>query len=295
MAVKTVKNQERAAKAALTKRSLQKFMKNKMACAGIIVLFTIVVSCICAPLLTDWDPALIDMASASLAPGEEGHLLGTDRMGRDMFARLLYGGRWALFLGVTASVCTHTFAAILGVLAGYFGGIVDRIIVTSAEMVALFPTTLLFILLAAVTGRSITVVLVVWILTGWGGTMRITRSKIMSLRQEPFVESCRANGISNTSIMFHHIIPNTLGPVILNMTSAVGGVILREAGLSYLNIGLPPDIPTWGNIVTDARRVDILLDQMELWVYPGIVMLCVVLSINFIGDGLRDALDATTK
>jgi peptide/nickel transport system permease protein len=135
----------------------------------------------------------------------------------------------------------------------------------------------------------------VWILTGWGGMMRQVRGKIMSLKQEPFIESCRANGIGSASIMFHHMIPNTLGPIILNMTMNIGGYILSEAGLAYLGIGLPVNVSTWGSIINGAKRIDILLNQPDLWMLPGACILLVTLCINFVGDGLRDALDSTTR
>ncbi len=291
MAVNTKK---KVVKSSLTKRSIQKFMKNRLAIVGLIGLIVVVGMCVCAPLLTKYPPDTLDMTMRNL-PWSKEHPFGTDRGGRDMFARLLYGGRWSLMLGFSASLGVNLLAAILGCVAGYFGGKIDRFLVTLQEFMALFPTTLLFILVSGIVGRSLGFVLLVWILTGWGGTMRIVRSKILSLKQEPFIESCRANGISNLSIMFHHMVPNTLGPIILNVTMNIGGYILSEAGLSYLGIGLPVHIATWGKILNDAKRVDILLLQPDLWMLPGACILIVTLCINFFGDGLRDALDSTTR
>ena len=289
-----VKNKQKIAKSSLTKRSLQKFCKNPLAIIGLIGLIVIVTMCICAPLLTDYDPNYLDMSMRSLPMSKE-HPLGTDRQGRDMWARVLYGGRWSLLLGFGASICVNTLAAILGCVAGFVGGKVDRALVTLQEFLSLFPTTLVFILVSGLMGANIWFVLLVWIVTGWGGTMRIVRSKIMSLKQEPFIESCRANGISNASIMFHHMVPNTLGPIILNVTMNVGGYILAEAGLTYLGIGIPASVATWGNILNGAKRLDILMTQPVLWLAPGIAILLVTLCINFFGDGLRDAMDSTTR
>ncbi|MDD3948556.1 MAG: ABC transporter permease [Ruminococcaceae bacterium] len=286
--------QNKPVKSSLTKRSIQKFMKNRLAIVGLIGLFLLLTACICAPLLTSYDPGFIDLTQKSLPMSAE-HPLGTDRLGRDLLARVLYGGRWSLLIGIAASLGTNLLAAILGCVSGYYGGKVDRTLVTVQEFMSLFPTTLIFILLAGITGRSINIVLAIWILTGWGGTMRIVRSRILSLKQEPFVESCRANGISSFSIMFHHMVPNTMGPIILNVTMNVGGYVLSEAGLTYLGIGLPADIPTWGNILNGAKRMDILLNEPLLWMVPGAAILLLTLSINFFGDGLRDALDSTTK
>lgn len=282
------------AKSSLAKRNIQKFMKNRLAIVGLIGLALMILACIFAPLLTPHDPTLIDMTQARKPMSWE-HPLGTDRMGRDMLARVLYGGRWSLFIGAAASLGTNLLAALLGCIAGYYGGKVDKCLVTVQEFMSLFPTTLIFILVAGISGRSIGLVLFVWIVTGWGGTMRIVRSRILSLKQEPFVESCRANGIGGFSIMFHHMIPNTMGPIILNCTMNVGGYILSEAGLSYLGIGLPTNVPTWGNILNGAKRMDILLNEPMLWIAPGACILLLTLFINFFGDGLRDALDSTTK
>lgn len=290
----TVKTEKKVVKSSLTKRSLQKFMKNPMAVAGLIGLIIIVTLCICAPLLTDYPPDTVDLTMRNL-PWSKEHPFGTDRSGRDMLARLLYGGRYSLFIGITASLGVNLLAAILGCIAGYFGGKVDSFLVTLQEFMALFPTTLLFILVSAIIERSVGFVLLVWIVTGWGGTMRIVRSKVLSLKQEPFIESCRANGISNLSIMFHHMVPNTLGPIILNVTMNIGGYILAEAGLAYLNIGLPINVSTWGSILNNAKRLDILLHEPDLWLLPGACILFVTLCINFFGDGLRDALDSTTR
>lgn len=289
-----VKNKTKVAKSSLTKRSVQKFCKNPMAIIGLLGLIVIITLVCCAPLLTKYDPNEFDLTMRNLPRSPE-HPLGTDRNGRDMWARVLYGGRWSLLLGFAASIGVNTLAAILGCIAGFFGGKVDRTLVTIQEFLSLFPTTLVFILVSGIIGQNIWFVLLVWILTGWGGTMRIVRSKIMSLKQEPFIESCRANGISNASIMFHHMVPNTLGPIILNVTMNVGGYILAEAGLTYLSIGIPASVATWGNILNGAKRLDVLMTQPMLWMAPGVAILLVTLCINFFGDGLRDAMDSTTR
>jgi peptide/nickel transport system permease protein len=289
-----VKEKTKVAKSSLTKRSFQKFCKNPLAIIGLLGLIVIITLVCCAPLLTDYDPNKIDLTMRNLPMSKE-HPLGTDRNGRDMWARVLYGGRWSLFLGFAASIGVNTLAAILGCIAGFFGGKVDRTLVTIQEFLSLFPTTLVFILVSGVMGSNIWFVLLVWMVTGWGGTMRIVRSKIMSLKTEPFIESCRANGISNASIMFHHMVPNTLGPIILNVTMNVGGYILAEAGLTYLGIGIPANIATWGNILNGAKRLDVLMTPPMLWMAPGLAILLVTLCINFFGDGLRDAMDSTTR
>lgn len=281
-------------KSSLAKRNFQKFIKNRLAIVGAIGVITIILLCILAPLLTPYNPSLIDPASRSLPPSAE-HPLGTDRLGRDLLARVLYGGRTSIMLGVAAAIGTNLLGSILGSVAGYYGGKVDRVLVAIQEFFSIFPQMLLILLIVGFIGRSVGLLLAIWTLTGWGGMMRIVRGRIVSLKQEPFVESCRANGIGGLSIMFHHMIPNTLGPIIVNTTMNVAGYILGEAGLSYLGLGIPESIPSWGNIINAVKRLDIIQNEPLLWVVPGMAICLFVLSINFLGDGLRDALDPSSK
>lgn len=285
---------EARVKSSLAKRNFQKFIKNKLAIVGAVGVTVIILLCICAPLLTEYDPSLIDPSSRSLSPCSA-HPLGTDRLGRDLLARVLYGGRTSIMLGVAAAIGTNLLGAVLGSIAGYYGGRIDRILVAIQEFFSIFPQMLLILLIVGFVGRSVGLLLAIWTLTGWGGMMRIVRGRIVSLKQEPFVESCRANGIGGLSIMFHHMIPNTLGPIIVNTTMNVAGYILGEAGLSYLGLGIPESIPSWGNIINAVRRLDIIQNEPLLWIVPGMAICLFVLSINFLGDGLRDALDPSSK
>ena len=283
-------------KSSMAKRRIQKYCKNPLAVISIIVLVAMLLAVICAPLLTPHDPNARSKKKAdwNLAPSEE-HLLGTDRMGRDIFARVLYGGRWSLAIGIMASLLVNLVGASMGVVAGYYGKKIDSCIVTVSEFMSLFPTTLVLILMATITEISIWVLIAMWTITGWGGAMRQVRSKVISLRTEPFIESCVANGIPKFSIMFHHIIPNTLGPVIINVTMNIAGYILSEAGLSYIGYGLPSSIPTWGNLLNAVKRMDMVIDYPINWMAPGACILILVLCVNYVGDGLRDAMDATTR
>mgnify|MGYP000324907516 FL=1 len=289
-----VKTRTKKQMSSLTKRSLQRFAQNKLAVAGAIGLILIVLACACAPLLTHYDPGFIDPANRSLAPSKE-HLLGTDRVGRDIFARILYGGRWSLFIGFAAAVGANLLGAALGAVSGFYGGKVDRILVAIQEFFQIFPQLLLVVLFVGFIGKGVGNLLLIWTFTGWGSIMRITRSRVLSLKQEPFVESCRANGIGSLSIMFHHILPNTMGPIIVNATMNIAGYILAEAGLAYLGLGVPDSLPTWGNIINAAKRLDIVQTDPLLWIAPGVAICLVVLCVNFFGDGLRDALDPSSR
>ena len=289
-----VKTRTKKQMSSLTKRSLQRFAQNKLAVAGAIGLILIVLACACAPLLTHYDPGFIDPANRSLAPSKE-HLLGTDRVGRDIFARILYGGRWSIFIGIAAAVGANLLGAALGAVSGFYGGKVDRILVAIQEFFQIFPQLLLVVLFVGFIGKGVGNLLLIWTFTGWGSIMRITRSRVLSLKQEPFVESCRANGIGSLSIMFHHILPNTMGPIIVNATMNIAGYILAEAGLAYLGLGVPDSLPTWGNIINAAKRLDIVQTDPLLWIAPGVAICLVVLCVNFFGDGLRDALDPSSR
>lgn len=289
----TVKTKTKSS-SSLAKRSLQNFKQNKLAVVGAFGLLIIVMACICAPLLTSHDPSFINPAIRGLDPSWE-HPLGTDRLGRDVFARILYGGRWSMFIGFTAAVCTNLLGAALGCIAGYYGGKVDKCLVTLQEFFGIFPQLLLVMLFVGFVGKGVSNLLIIWTVTGWGSIMRVVRGRVLSLKQEPFVESCRANGIGGLSIMFHHIIPNTLGPIIVNMTMNISGFIISETGLAYLGLGVPDSIATWGNIINGVKRLDYIQTQPLLWLAPGIAIGLVVLCVNFFGDGLRDALDPASK
>ncbi len=278
----------------LQKRNFQKFAKNRMAVVGAVVLVVICLACLFAQYITPYDPTFIDPPNRELPPSWE-HLFGTDRVGRDIFTRVLYGGRMSILIGVSSAIGATLVGAILGCIAGYYGGKVDSSLVAAQEFFSIFPQFLLMLLCVAYVGRSVTAMIIIFIFTSWPGTMRIVRSRVLSLKQEPFVESCRANGVSSFSIMFHHILPNTLGPIIVQATLSIAGFILSEAGLSFINMGVPETVPTWGNIINAARRIDIIQNMPMLWLAPGIAICLFVLSINFFGDGLRDALDASSQ
>jgi len=280
----------RAAKNKLLMRNVRKFMRNKMAMAGLIVILLMVLACICAPFLTKYDAQHIDMSIRSL-PASLEHPLGTDNMGRDMWARILYGGQMTMFIGVAGAVGSTALGTILGCMAGYLGKKFDAVIVYISELFMSFPYYLLVLLLVGIMGRSVTGMLMIFTFTGWTRIMRVVRTNVMSIREEGYVESCVANGISKWSIMFHHILPNTVGPIIVNITLSTASYILAEASLSFLGMGVPDTVTTWGTILNSAKRLDIIQNTPILWVAPGICICLFVLSINFFGDGLRDVLD----
>ena len=262
-----------------------------MAIAGCALMTVIILVSLAAPLLTPYDPTLMDVTQKALPVSRE-HLLGTDRMGRDILARLLYGGRVSILIGLVSAAGASLIGVVLGCISGYYGGAVDKVLLYISELFMTFPRTLLVLLCVGLAEQSTANIIWIFILTGWSGTHRIVRAKIISLREEPFIESCIANGVSGWSIMFHHLMPNTLGPIIVDATLSVASYILAEAGLSFLGMGVPSNIPTWGNIINAAKRLDIIQTMPMLWIAPGVAISLFVLSINFFGDGLRDVFDA---
>lgn len=274
----------------LARQRLEKFLYNRLAVVGFVMMMLIILACVLAPLLTPYDPVLIDVTAKELPPSPE-HLLGTDRLGRDILARLLYGGRISIWIGLASAIGASVIGVVLGCISGYFGGKTDQVLLYISEIFMTFPRYLLVLICVGLIGQSMNNIILIFIATGWSGTMRIVRAKIMSLKQESFVESCLANGVSGWSIMFRHLLPNTLGPVIVDMTLSVAGSILAEAGLSFLGMGVAADVPTWGNIINAAKRLDIIQNMPLLWISPGLAISLFVLSINFFGDGLRDVFD----
>lgn len=271
-------------------RQWKKFKRNKMAVIALILLGILIFASAFAPLLTSYDPEAISLTERTLAPSKT-HLLGTDKVGRDVFTCLLYGGRISILIGLTGALGGAIIGAALGCLGGYFGGLLDRFLLRLSELFTTFPQTILVLILVAFMGQGVWNLFIVFWCTGWMGTYRMTRAKILSLREETYVLACQAFGISNRSIMFRHILPNAAGPVIVNITLSTAGYVLQESALSFLGLGVPSSTPTWGNIFNAAKALDVVQAYPWLWLAPGIAISLFVLSVNIIGDGLRDALD----
>ena len=283
---------ERAAKSDLAKRNLYKFMTNRLAILGLVLVVLILLVSLLAPVLTPYEPNVLDTANRYQAPSRE-HLLGTDQLGRDLLTRLFYGGRVSIFVGFVSAVVTAAIGVTLGCVSGYLGKRLDSVIVYISEIFTAFPQMLLIFILVGFVGQGMGNLILIFALTGWTSIYRLVRSRILSLKEEPFIESCRANGISNVSIMFRHMLPNTIGPVIVNVTLLTAGYLLQESALSFLNIGVPTDIPTWGNILNAAKNLNVIQNYPVMWIGPGVAISLFVLGVNFLGDGLRDVLDPT--
>lgn len=269
----------------------RRFLKNKLAIVGLIVFFIIICMAIFAPLLTDHDPKQHDLLSIEQSPTSE-HILGTDSSGRDNFSRLLYGSRVSLIVGFSAMVFTLVIGLITGAVAGYYGGVVDNIIMRLTDLVLALPFLVLALTIIALMEKiTIGIFVTIIAITSWPTLTRIVRGTFLSLREQEFVLGARAIGASDTRIIFRHFIPNAIGPIIVNATLMMASMIIIESALSFIGFGIPQPTPTWGNMISEAQSIRILRYHPEAWIPPGLGILVTVLAINFIGDGLRDAFD----
>lgn len=274
----------------LWKKNLRKFCNNKLAVIGFVAVLIMTLACIFAPVLTSIDPSKPDFAAKTMAPCAE-HIFGTDKLGRDIFSRILYGGRISILVGVVGALSGSLIGVVLGSIAGYFGKWVDTLLIRISEVFQTFPSMILILIMVALLGPGLGNLLIVFSVTGWMTTFRMVRNEFLALRQETYVKVCEAFGMSKTAIMFKQILPNVLSPVIVATTVNVAGFILSEAGLSFLGVGVPSSIPTWGNILNASKSLDVIANYWWLWVIPGVALSVFVLAVNFFGDGLRDVLD----
>ncbi|MGO3752381.1 MAG: ABC transporter permease [Peptoniphilaceae bacterium] len=281
------KNENRSS---LAKRSWQKMLSNKLAMVGFIIVLLMTLMAILAPLLTKYNPSAIDMTMINKSPNSN-HIFGTDSIGRDVYSRLLYGGRISIFIGVLSAITTSIIGTIFGLLAGYFRGWIDVLLVRVSEIFQTFPMIILVMVLVTIIGPGVNNMILVFTITGWMTVFRIVRNEVLRLREETYVEVNKAFGISNWAIMFRQILPNTLSPIIVATTINVAFFILQETSLSFLGLGVPTNVPTWGTILNGAKNIMVIENQWWLWVIPGAIISIFVMSINFFGDGLRDVLD----
>jgi peptide/nickel transport system permease protein len=270
----------------------RKLLRNRLAMAGAVILMILTVISLLAPVLARWDQNKIDLFSIEAPPSAE-HPLGTDELGRDVLSRLLYGGRVSIMVGICATLVQVTIGVLLGMTAGFFGRIVDSIIMRICDIVMCFPFYAIAISLAALLGANVWNVVFIVGALNWTGVARIVRAETLSLRSREFIDAARALSLNNVEIIWRHILPNVLGPIIIYATLGIATGVLSEASLSFLGLGVKPPQPSWGNMLSAAQNMRILSSEWWMWIPPGAMVFLLVLSINFVGDGLRDALDPT--
>jgi len=281
-------------KAPVQGRFFSKFRSNKLAVIGLVVFAIIVLMSLFAPMLTVHDPQQINLRAMLQSPSAE-HWLGTDRTGRDVLARILYGGQVSILVGLGSALMATVIGVFIGIYTAYVGGWIDVIAMRISEILMSFPQIILVLMLVAILGQSLFNLILIFTLTGWGGIYRMARARMLSLREEDYVQALRAFGLAPALIAYKHILPNALGPIMVNTTLSTAAFILQEAGLSFLGLGVPLSTPTWGNILNVAQDLRVLENNWWLWLPVGIVISLFVLSVNLIGDGLRDATDPSQQ
>ena len=271
----SIKEQNKNMAFTLFRRNIRKFEQNKLAVFGLIIIVIVTGACIIGKL-TGIDYATPVLPEMKKPPSAE-HWFGTDTMGRDLFARVLVGGCYSIFIGVFCSVMSAIVGAGLGALAGYFGGKIDAVLVRISELFQTFPQTVLIMMLVAIIKqRGMQNLIFIFIVTGWMTTFRMVRNEYISLKQETYVKVCEAFGISKSNII----------------TTNVAAFILSEAGISFIGLGIADSTPTWGNILNIAKAASVVTNQWWIWLFPGLAISLFSLAINFLGDGLRDVMDA---
>ena len=273
-------------------RALRKLFANKLSIFGFIIFFLIIFLCVFAPLFTPYSSTKVDLRNI-LSPPTGAHILGTDKVGRDIWARILYGGRISIEVGLGSALIATILGVSLGTIAGYKGGFFDGVVMKVSEILMSFPQIILVLILVTITGQSLWNLIFIFSLTGWPSMYRMARSQMLSLREQVYVQALQAFGVGSMRIAFVHMLPNAIGPIFVNMTLSTAMFILQEASLSFLGLGVPLEVATWGNILNAAQDLMILNNAWWVWLPTGIVVTLFVIGINFIGDGLRDATDPT--
>ena len=262
-------------------------LRDRRATIGLIILVFIVFGTIFAPLITPYDPQSQEFDI--LQPPSMTHVLGTDDLGRDLFTRILYGARVSLFVGIVTVSISLVIGVLMGILSGYYGGWIDTLLMRYIDLQWAFPNFIIAVYLVAVFGTGLSNVIVAVSLAFLDDFARITRGMVLTIREEEYVMAARSLGASDLHIMLRHVLPNAIAPIIVQATISVSYAILAEAGLSFLGLGVKPTTPTWGLIVSDSRSF--FSRAWWLGVFPGLAIMITVLSINFLGDAMRDILD----
>lgn len=293
-------NQVETYVAATTKKRSQmkfiwyRFKKNKLAMLGLFTLLAMVILTICAPLLCSYEKdVIVQNVKMRFQTPSKGHIFGTDQYGRDIFARIIYGGRISLSMGFAVVAIAMTFGSIIGACAGYYGGKIDNILMRIMDMFLAIPQILMAMAIVAALGTDIKNLLMALTIANIPKFARIVRSAILQIRGQEYIEAAKACGTSDIRIITKHIIPNALGPIIVQATLNIAQSIISIAGLSFIGLGIQPPKPEWGTMLAEGRTQ--MRNYPHLVIIPGLAIMMAVLSFNLIGDGLRDALDPKLK
>jgi peptide/nickel transport system permease protein len=270
-----------------------RFTRNRIAVIAAIVLVIICGTALIAPLIIDYERVLVQERRETFAPPSSDAWFGRDELGRDAFARAVYGARISLTVGLVSALIATVIGVVFGMLAGYFGGVIDVVIDRFTELILTIPFLLLLILAASVMRPSVTSIILILGLFDWAVLARLVRGEFITMRHRDFVEAATALGCRDSRVILRHILPNVVAPIIVSATLLVAVHITAEAAISFLGLGIQPPTPSWGNMLTEAQRY--IISAPFLAIFPGLLILITVLCINLVGDGLRDALDPRLK
>ena len=298
MAVKTeekvLEHETKFKSRSLAQETWRRLLKNKGAVAGMMFLILLVLASIAAGFIYDYDTQIIALnMKEALQPPSAAHIFGTDSLGRDIFARILYGARYSLLIGVGSVAVGLVIGVILGALAGFYGGVIDQIIMRCTDVFYSIPNIMIAVVIVSLLGTSTVNLLIALCFTCATSFARIARASVMTIRDQEYVEASYALGLPTWKIILKHIIPNCLSPIIVQVTLLIGTTIIAASSLSFLGIGVPSPAPEWGAMLSEGRQH--IRDAGYMCVIPGIAIMLTVLALNLLGDGLRDALDPKMK
>lgn len=272
--------------------ALKRMVRNRAAVAAALFLLLLTLVAVFAEVIAPYDPLTPDFARIRQPPTPE-HILGTDEVGRDILSRIIYGARISLYVGLVVQTASTVIGITLGLIAGYYGGLVDILIMRAVDIMYAFPNFLFAVFMVSLLTPDTHSVILTLTLVGWPFSARLVRGQVLSVKKQEYVLAARALGLRDWHIIVRHVFPNTLTPIIIQYTLGIATVIMAEAGLSFLGIGIRPPTPTWGGMITKGR--EFFRSTPHLAIYPSIVLGLTMLAFNFLGDGLRDALDPRMK
>jgi len=278
----------------LSQRQLtwEQFKRHKVALIAIVIFAIMTVLCFLAPVIAPYEFDGIDLKYRKAPPSAE-HYMGTDSLGRDMYTRILFGGRISITIGIFSAVIGTFTGVLIGTLAGFYGGNLDNVLMRFTDIAYSIPSLPLLIVLSSYTNAAVpTMVLVIGFLS-WMATARVVRASVLSVKEKEYVEAAVSIGAKESRLIIKHVLPNIIGPIIVGTTLGVGNAIIIESSLSFLGLGVQPPTPTWGNMLQESQTT--MATEPWLTIFPGVAILLIVLCVNFIGDGLHDALDPTLR
>lgn len=278
----------------VTQRTIiwENFKRHKIAVVASFLLIIMALACFAAPIIAPYKFDAINLL-AIRNPPSIGHWMGTDDLGRDLLTRILYGGRISIMIGILSALVGTGLGALIGAVAGFYGGRTDNILMRFTDIAYSIPTLPLLIVLSSFSNSAVPIMVLIIGFLSWMTTARVVRGSVLSVKEKEYVEAARMIGASDSVIIWQHILPNIAGPIIVGTTLGVGNAIIIESSLSFLGLGVQPPTPTWGNMLMDSQAT--MASKPWLTIFPGLAILLIVLEVNFIGDGLHDALDPTLR